>query len=69
MQGFPDRFDRVRKTMPLDRFGDADEAASLVEYLCRDQAAFITGANLRIDGWVSVLASGTGRRFQIASQI
>lgn len=49
-----DRYEQARATMPLGRFGDSDEVASLVEYLCSEGAAFITGANLRIDGGVSV---------------
>lgn len=49
-----DRFEQARSTMPLGRFGDSDEVASLVAYLCSEGAAFITGANLRIDGGVSV---------------
>jgi 3-oxoacyl-[acyl-carrier protein] reductase len=49
-----ERFGQVRETMPLGRYGEADEVASLVEYLCGDQAGFITGATLRIDGGVSV---------------
>jgi 3-oxoacyl-[acyl-carrier protein] reductase len=36
--------------MALKRHGRADEIASLVAYLARDEAAFVTGANLRIDG-------------------
>lgn len=48
------RFDVVRDAMPSQRFGNAAEVASLVAYLCSAAAAFITGANLRIDGGVSV---------------
>lgn len=47
-------FDRVRGQTPLGRFGDAAEVASLVAFLCGDEAGYITGANLRIDGGVSV---------------
>ena len=36
--------------MALKRHGRTDEIASLVAYLARDEAGFVTGANLRIDG-------------------
>ena len=35
---------------PIQRHGTADEIAAAVEFLCSDNAAFITGADLRIDG-------------------
>jgi len=36
--------------IPLRRFGKDDEIASLVAYLVSDEAAFITGASLTVDG-------------------
>jgi NAD(P)-dependent dehydrogenase (short-subunit alcohol dehydrogenase family) len=35
---------------PVGRIGTADEVAGLVAWLCSDEAAFVTGADLRIDG-------------------
>ncbi len=43
-------FEKLSKTQPIGRMGQADEVAGLVTYLCSDQAAFITGSNFPIDG-------------------
>ncbi|MEV6278761.1 glucose 1-dehydrogenase [Nocardia sp. NPDC051832] len=40
-------------TLPLGRVGLPDEVGSLVAFLASDQAAFITGAELAIDGGLS----------------
>lgn len=36
--------------VPLKRMGSADEVASLVAYLASEEAAFLTGANISING-------------------
>jgi 3-oxoacyl-[acyl-carrier protein] reductase len=47
----PDRVDAlIRNTTPLGRFGTPDEIANAALFLCSEKAAFITGANLIIDG-------------------
>ncbi len=43
-------FEKLSKSQPIGRMGKPDEIASLVEYLCSDGAAFITGTNFPIDG-------------------
>lgn len=40
----------VLDKVPLKRLGTADEVASLVTYLCSDQASYITGQVFTIDG-------------------
>ncbi len=40
---------------PLGRFGEADEAAALAEFLLSDQAAWITGQTLKLDGGFSAV--------------
>ncbi|MDO9404736.1 MAG: glucose 1-dehydrogenase [Polaromonas sp.] len=43
-----------QKLVPLGRFGEADEVARMVLYLLSDEAAFITGAEMTVDGGVSL---------------
>lgn len=40
---------------PLGRFGEADEAAALAEFLLSDQASWITGQTLKLDGGFSAV--------------
>jgi 3-oxoacyl-[acyl-carrier protein] reductase len=44
----------VRKTIAVGRFGRVDEVAGMVVYLASPEAAFVTGANLKVDGGVSL---------------
>lgn len=46
----PDFQQRVRTQCPLGRPAEPDEVASAVVFLCSQQAAYITGALLAIDG-------------------
>ena len=43
-------FEKLSKSQPIGRMGTPDEIAGLVDYLCSDDAAFITGSNFPIDG-------------------
>jgi acetoacetyl-CoA reductase len=36
--------------IPAARFGETDEVASLVDFLCSNQASFITGTDIPING-------------------
>ena len=36
--------------IPLGRLGAPEEIAGLIIYLCSDEAAFVTGANIAING-------------------
>ncbi len=60
-QNYPDTRDemfvKLSQSQPLGRMGRAEEVASLVAYLCTDQAAFITGTNIPIDGGFITLNS------------
>ncbi len=40
----------VKAAIPMKRFGEADEVARTVCWLCSDDASFITGESVRIDG-------------------
>jgi len=46
----PDMLDRLVARIPLGRAGAPEEVASLASFLASDDAAFITGASLVIDG-------------------
>jgi acetoacetyl-CoA reductase len=41
---------KIIGTIPLGRLGKADEIASMVAYLASDQASFITGATMTVNG-------------------
>jgi 3-oxoacyl-[acyl-carrier protein] reductase len=47
-------FEQARSQTPLGRFGDVSDVAHMVTFLCGDEAGYVTGANLRVDGGVSV---------------
>jgi NAD(P)-dependent dehydrogenase (short-subunit alcohol dehydrogenase family) len=43
-------FEKLSKTQPIGRMADPEEIATLVLYLCSDEASFITGTDYPIDG-------------------
>lgn len=47
-------FAMIGKKVPMKRIGQAKEIAGLVEYLLSDDAAYMTGASLVVDGGVSL---------------
>ena len=44
----------LQANIPLKRFAQPDEIASLVSYLASDDAAFVTGAEFNIDGGANI---------------
>jgi 3-oxoacyl-[acyl-carrier protein] reductase len=40
----------IQRLVPMQRAGEADEVASLVDFLCSDSAAYITGQVVSING-------------------
>jgi NAD(P)-dependent dehydrogenase (short-subunit alcohol dehydrogenase family) len=42
--------DERREAVPMKRYGRADEIAATVAFLCSDDAGYITGQSLRVDG-------------------
>ncbi len=51
--GHPDLQAKMIGMQPMDRFGEADEVAKAVVWLCTDEASFITGHPLPVDGGYS----------------
>jgi acetoacetyl-CoA reductase len=41
---------KIIPQIPVGRLGQPDEVAALVAYLCSDEAAFVTGSNIAING-------------------
>jgi len=50
----PEILETVQKVIPLKRFGEASEVATLTAYLASDQAAYITGQVFTIDGGMAM---------------
>lgn len=49
---FQERGEAILATIPLGRFGEAHEIASVVTFLCSDGATYITGQTINVDGGV-----------------
>ena len=49
--------DEFRRTIPLERFGTPDDVAGLVSYLVSDDASYVTGASVLIDGALAQTAA------------
>ena len=48
-------FEKLEKTQPIGRMGSPEEIAKLVQYLCSNDASFITGSIYPIDGGFATL--------------
>lgn len=50
----PEKLAASRATIPVGRFGEAAEVAAMVAYLCQEDAGYVTGATLDINGGVAM---------------
>lgn len=51
----PDYVEKLRKTtIPLQKFGEADDVAYATLFLCSQQANFVTGQTLAVDGGAQI---------------
>jgi acetoacetyl-CoA reductase len=41
---------KILPQIPVNRLGKPDEVAGLIIYLCSEEAAFVNGANIAING-------------------
>lgn len=49
-----DELAAVAQRLPFGRLGSPDDVAAAVDFLCREEAAYITGATVRVDGGLSL---------------
>ena len=48
-----ERGDSYRQEIPLQRFGKAEEVASVIRFLCSPDASYITGQTITVDGGIT----------------
>lgn len=50
----PEKREQVEKHIPMGRAGTSEEMAAVVAFLCSDEAAYITGQTLYVDGGLTL---------------
>ena len=56
----------IASAIPLGRLGTAQDIIPAAVFLCSDEAAYITGANLVVDGGWSVVLPGATSQVEVA---
>ena len=49
----PQRFEPLRRRIPMQRWAEPDEIASVISFLASDDASFVTGAAVPVDGGIT----------------
>lgn len=49
-EGNPQNVEGMKAFIPLKRFGQPEEVAQTIAWLCSDESSFVTGQELRVDG-------------------
>jgi len=57
-----DRYETLRRVVPMQRWGDADEVADVILYLLSSRASFVTGVTIPVDGGIS---AGNGQTLPV----
>jgi NAD(P)-dependent dehydrogenase (short-subunit alcohol dehydrogenase family) len=61
--------ERVRKSIPLGRWGEPDDIANLVTFLASPSASWITGEVIRVSGGLEGVSATPPRRAQLEAQV
>lgn len=56
-----DMEEKARNIHPLQRYGSSDDAAKVIRFLCSEDASFITGQTITVDGGLSLFNPGFGK--------
>jgi NAD(P)-dependent dehydrogenase (short-subunit alcohol dehydrogenase family) len=63
LDGFPDEVARYERTTPVGRIGAPEDVADVIGFLCSDEARFITGQTLVVDGGMTLHGAGVDGLF------